>query len=125
VTPDPNAGDSATAGARSRVGDSTDAGERTNAALRALAEPNRRAILSLVTNQEMAAGEIAAHFAVTRPAISQHLGVLRDAGLITERRVGTRRRYRLRPEGIDELRAFLETLWSDALGRFKARAEDR
>jgi DNA-binding transcriptional ArsR family regulator len=107
------------------MGDSTDAAARTDAALRALAEPNRRAILALVTNQEMAAGEIAAHFAVTRPAISQHLGVLREAGLVTERRLGTRRFYRVRPEGVEELRAFLETLWSDALGRFKARAEDR
>lgn len=91
--------------------------------LRAIAEPNRRAILELVTTGEMAAGEIAAHFSVTRPAISQHLTVLKDAGLLSERREGTRRMYRARPEGLAELRAFLATMWPDALERFKAAAE--
>lgn len=91
--------------------------------LRAIAEPNRRAILQLVARDEMAAGDIAARFAVTRPAISQHLAVLREAGLITERRVGTRRMYRARPEGLDELRAFLATMWPETLDRFKAHAE--
>jgi DNA-binding transcriptional ArsR family regulator len=96
---------------------------QTDEVLRAITEPNRRAILRLVADEEMAAGEIAAHFAVTRPAISQHLTVLREAGLVSERRVGTRRLYRARPEGLAELTAFLATLWPDALGRFKARAE--
>lgn len=96
----------------------------TDDVLRALAEPNRRAILQLVASGEMAAGEIASHFAVTRPAISQHLAVLRDAGLVTERRAGTRRLYASRPEGLAELRSFLLTMWPDALQRFKARAED-
>jgi DNA-binding transcriptional ArsR family regulator len=61
---------------------------------------------------------------VTRPAISQHLGVLRDAGLITERRTGTRRLYRARPEGAAELRAWLESFWDEGLGRLKTAAED-
>jgi DNA-binding transcriptional ArsR family regulator len=91
--------------------------------LAAIAEPNRRAILRLVADQELAAGEIAAHFTVTRPAISQHLTVLKDVGLLVERREGTRRLYRLRPEGLAELRAFLAELWPDALQRFKAAVE--
>lgn len=95
----------------------------TDDVLRAIAEPNRRAILQLVATDELAAGEIAAHFAVTRPAISQHLAVLKDVGLLSERRMGTRRLYRARPEGLAELRAFLETMWPDTLERFKARAE--
>jgi DNA-binding transcriptional ArsR family regulator len=84
-------------------------------ALRAIAEPRRRAILRLVSRQELAAGEIAAHFEVTRPAVSQHLTVLRDAGLVAERRVGTRRLYRARPEGLAELQDFLADMWSQSL----------
>jgi DNA-binding transcriptional ArsR family regulator len=91
--------------------------------LAAVSEPSRREILRLVAEREMAAGEIAARFPVTRPAISQHLTVLREAGLLDERREGTRRLYRLRPEGLAELRAFLMELWPDALERFKAAAE--
>jgi DNA-binding transcriptional ArsR family regulator len=79
-------------------------------ALRAIAEPRRRAILRLVASREMAAGDIARHFDVTRPAISQHLTVLREVGLLSERREGTRRLYRARPQALDELRAFLEDL---------------
>ncbi|HYM83927.1 MAG TPA: metalloregulator ArsR/SmtB family transcription factor [Candidatus Dormibacteraeota bacterium] len=91
--------------------------------LGAIAERSRRAILRLVAEREMSAGEIAGHFPITRPAVSQHLTVLREAGLIAERRAGTRRFYRLRPEGLAELRAFLGELWPDALDRFKAAAE--
>jgi DNA-binding transcriptional ArsR family regulator len=94
-----------------------------DAVLAAIAEPNRRAILQLVSRREMAAGEIAAQFAVTRPAVSQHLTVLKELGLLVERRDGTRRLYRLRPEGLAGLRAFLTELWPDALERFKAAAE--
>ncbi len=94
-----------------------------DATLGAIAEPNRRAILQLVADREMAAGEIAGHFSVTRPAISQHLAVLKEAGLLEERRQGARRLYRLRPEGLAELRGFLAELWPDALQRFKAAAE--
>jgi DNA-binding transcriptional ArsR family regulator len=94
-----------------------------DAAVRAISEPRRREILRLVADTELAAGEIAAHFEVTRPAISQHLKVLRDAGLITERRAGTRRLYRARPEGLAELRAFLREFWVDQLDRLKQAAE--
>ena len=83
--------------------------------IRALAEPKRRAILELIAKDELSAGEIAAHFDVTRPAVSQHLTILKSAGLIAERRAGTRRLYRVEPAGLAELRRFLENLWSSAL----------
>ena len=92
-----------------------DAAHPSDEALRALAEPRRRAILRLVAHDELAAGEIAAAFDVTRPAISQHLTVLKAAGLITERREGTRRLYRARPEGLAELRELLDDLWGSSL----------
>lgn len=89
--------------------------EQQDEALRALAEPRRRAILRLVARDELAAGEIAAAFEVTRTAVSQHLTVLKNAGLISERRSGTRRLYRARPEGLDGLRRFLDDLWASSL----------
>jgi DNA-binding transcriptional ArsR family regulator len=94
-----------------------------DSAVRAIAEPRRREILSLVREDELSAGEIASRFDVTRPAISQHLTVLRDAGLLSERRLGTRRLYRARPEGMSELREFLDDFWSDRLERLKLAAE--
>ncbi|WP_439029577.1 ArsR/SmtB family transcription factor [Gordonia terrae] len=84
-------------------------------ALRAMAEPRRRAILELVSGHELAAGEIAAHFEVSRTAISQHISVLKDAGLLVERREGTRRIYRTRPEGINQLRDMLDGMWASSL----------
>jgi DNA-binding transcriptional ArsR family regulator len=84
-------------------------------ALRALAEPRRRAILRLVAHSELAAGEIAGFFDVTRTAVSQHLTVLKNAGLLTERRVATRRLYRARPEGLAGLRQFLDQMWASSL----------
>ena len=93
------------------------------AALRAIAEPRRRRILQLVSSEELSAGEIASRFEVTRPAISQHLTVLKGAGLLSERRDGTRRLYRTRPEGLAELRDFLDGFWADGLDRLKAVAE--
>jgi DNA-binding transcriptional ArsR family regulator len=84
-------------------------------ALRALAEPRRRAILRLVAHSELAAGEIAGCFEVTRTAVSQHLTVLRNAGLLTERKVATRRLYRARPEGLAGLREFLDQMWASSL----------
>jgi DNA-binding transcriptional ArsR family regulator len=84
-------------------------------ALHALAEPRRRAILRLVAHGELAAGEIAAAFDVSRTAISQHLTVLKGAGLVTERRDGTRRLYRGRPEGLAGLREFLDEMWAGSL----------
>ena len=92
-------------------------------ALRAIAEPRRRDILRLVQDAELPAGEIASHFDVTRPAISQHLRVLLDAGLVRMRRDGTRLFYRTRPEGIEEVREFLEQFWEDSLQRLKRVAE--
>jgi DNA-binding transcriptional ArsR family regulator len=89
----------------------------------AISEPRRREILRLIRDRELAAGEIAARFDVTRPAISQHLTVLRNAGLVNERREGTRRLYRARPEGLAELRSFLEGFWDDHLERLKLEAE--
>jgi DNA-binding transcriptional ArsR family regulator len=93
------------------------------AALRALAEPRRRAILRLVRDGEQTASEIASHFEVTRPAVSQHLRVLREADLVSERRDGTRRYYRARWETIRDLQRFLEHFWDEGLERLKAAAE--
>jgi DNA-binding transcriptional ArsR family regulator len=92
-------------------------------ALKAIVEPRRRAILQLVRDDELASGEIAKHFDVTGPAISQHLGVLKEAGLVTERRDGTRRLYRARPEGLSDLRAFLDDFWDNSLDRLRDAAE--
>jgi DNA-binding transcriptional ArsR family regulator len=92
-------------------------------AIRAIAEPNRRRILQLVSSRELSAGEIAARFEISRPAVSQHLTVLRGAGLVSERREGTRRLYSLRPEGFADLRSFLEAFWDQGLERLKEAAE--
>jgi DNA-binding transcriptional ArsR family regulator len=92
-------------------------------ALRALAEPRRQEILLLLGRRELPAGEIASHFNVSRPAISQHLQILKAAGLVTERRVGTRHLYQVRPEGLGELTRFLEQFWDEALARLADAAE--
>jgi len=84
-------------------------------ALHALAEPRRRAIMRLVAQSELAAGEIAGFFDVTRSAVSQHLTVLKNAGLLTERKVATRRLYRACPEGLAGLRQFLDQMWGSSL----------
>jgi len=93
------------------------------AALKAIATPRRRRILGLVRERELSAGEIAAQFEITRPAISQHLNVLKEAELVTERRVGTKRLYRARPEGLADLKAFLEEFWDERLETLKREAE--
>ncbi|HEV7639378.1 MAG TPA: metalloregulator ArsR/SmtB family transcription factor, partial [Gaiellaceae bacterium] len=85
--------------------------------------PGRRRILTLVRDEEHSAGEIAAEFTVSWPAVSQHLRVLKEAGLVTERREGTRRLYRARPEGLDDVRAFLDEFWDDKLERLKREVE--
>jgi DNA-binding transcriptional ArsR family regulator len=92
-------------------------------ALRALSDPGRRRILTLVRDEEHSAGEIAAQFTVSWPAVSQHLRVLKEAGLVTERREGTKRLYRARPEGLDDVRAFLDEFWDDKLERLKREVE--
>ncbi len=95
-------------------------------ALRAVADPTRRAILRLVRDREVPAGEIAEHFpAISRPAVSQHLRVLSDAGLVDVRPEGNRRLYRWRPEGLRDAAAFLDEMWSDRLARLKIAAERR
>jgi DNA-binding transcriptional ArsR family regulator len=95
-----------------------------DAALKALAEPRRRAILRLVWSQELPATDIADEFAdVSRPAISQHLAVLKEANLVTERRDGTRRLYRANPVTMAELRAFLDDHWTSKLERLRDVAE--
>ncbi len=93
------------------------------AALKAISEPRRRRILTLVRDEELSAGEIASHFEVTRPAVSQHLNVLKEAGLVNERRNGTKRLYSARHEGLDELKQFLEEFWGDRLDALKREAE--
>ena len=93
------------------------------AALKAIAEPRRQAILRLVSDDELTAGEIADAFEVSRPAISQHRAVLKEAGLVSERRDGTRRFYKARPETIEELKRFLDSFWAQGLKRLKQAAE--
>ena len=94
-----------------------------DAVARAVAEPRRRAILEVLNDQELTAGEIASNFDVTRPAISQHLRVLKEADLVTVRREGTRRYYRARPEALNELRRWLDEFWTGGLGRLKQEVE--
>jgi DNA-binding transcriptional ArsR family regulator len=93
-------------------------------AFKALAEPRRREILRRVWTEELPATEIAAGFGdVTRSAISQHLGVLREAELVIERRDGTRRLYRANHLQMDRLRRFLDEYWTESLGRLQDLAE--
>lgn len=91
--------------------------------MRAIAEPRRREILRLVWNQERSVGEIAGHFDITRPAISQHLRVLEAAGLVTLRRDGRRSIYRARRSALQELRAYLTAFWDDELAALRTAAE--
>lgn len=91
--------------------------------LRAVAEPHRREILQLVWDRERAAGEIASRFDVSFPAISQHLKILREAGLVSVRKEGRSRFYRARPEEMGPLREVLEVMWAERLGRLRALAE--
>jgi DNA-binding transcriptional ArsR family regulator len=89
----------------------------------ALGDPTRRAIFEQLRRGPRAVGEIASELPVSRPAVSQHLRVLKDAGLVTERREGTRRLYRLDPDGLGELRDYFDGFWTEALAGFKAAAE--
>jgi DNA-binding transcriptional ArsR family regulator len=90
----------------------------------AIAQPKRREILRLLAAGELSAGEVAARFDVTQPAISQHLKVLRETGLVTERREGTRRLYSVRSEGLADLHEFLAEVLPAGLKRLKQAAED-
>jgi DNA-binding transcriptional ArsR family regulator len=89
----------------------------------AVAQPNRREILRLLSGRELSAGEIASHFAVTQPAISQHLKVLRGVGLLSERREGPKRMLSVRVEGLAELHEFLAAVLPGKLDRLKKVAE--
>ena len=92
-------------------------------ALAALADPTRRTVLESLRDGPRAVGQIAQGLPVSRPAVSQHLKVLKEAGLVTDRAEGTRRVYYLDPNGLATLRAWLDRFWDDALGAFKAEAE--
>jgi DNA-binding transcriptional ArsR family regulator len=90
----------------------------------ALGDPTRRTIFERLRSGPLAVGEIADELPVSRPAVSQHLRVLKEAGLVRERREGTRRLYRLDPDGLGELRDYFDDFWSEALAAFKATAEE-
>jgi DNA-binding transcriptional ArsR family regulator len=94
-----------------------------DAAFKAISEPRRREILRLLGAGELSAGEIASRFDVTQPAISQHLSVLAQAGLVVARKDGTKRMYRAVPQRIEEIRAYLAGFWAIGLDRLKAEAE--
>ena len=89
----------------------------------ALADGTRRAIFELVADRPRPVGELAAELPVTRPAVTQHLKVLKDAGLVVDRRDGSRRLYQLNPDGVGALRAYLDRFWNRALAAFKEAAE--
>lgn len=95
----------------------------TELVLEALGDRSRRQILGLLAERPRPVGELAAELPVGRPAVSLHLKVLRDAGLVADTAVGTRRIYRLDPDGLELLRTFLDRLWAGALDRFAAAAE--
>jgi DNA-binding transcriptional ArsR family regulator len=89
----------------------------------ALADPTRRAIFERLAGRARAVGELARELPVSRPAVSQHLKVLKDAGLVIDRHAGSRRIYQLDPEGVGALRAYLDRFWNQALTAFKAAVE--
>ncbi|HEY4024071.1 MAG TPA: metalloregulator ArsR/SmtB family transcription factor [Pseudonocardiaceae bacterium] len=93
------------------------------AALGALGDPTRRAIFELLTTRPAAVGELAAQLPVSRPAVSQHLKVLKEAGLVRDSAVGTRRLYQVDPDGVAAMRAYLDQLWGTALDAFKQAVE--
>ena len=93
-------------------------------ALQVVAEPRRREILHLVWDRELAAGDIASRFDVSFPAVSQHLGVLRDAGFVSVRRAGRTRLYRANRRALGPMRPMLEKMWNDSLDRLVRLVED-
>ena len=92
-------------------------------ALSALGDPTRRAIFERLGDGPQAVGELARELPVSRPAVSQHLRVLKDAGLVSDRRAGNRRIYQLDPEGVGAMRAYLDSFWKRSLMAFKAVVE--
>jgi DNA-binding transcriptional ArsR family regulator len=99
--------------------------EATARVLDALGDPTRRAVLEVLRGGAMPVGEISRHLPVSRPAVSQHLRVLKEAGLVRDRQDGTRRLYAVDAKGLEELRAYLERYWDVALGAFEAAALER
>jgi DNA-binding transcriptional ArsR family regulator len=91
--------------------------------INALGDPTRRAIFELLAEGPRPVGEIARQLPVTRPAVSQHLKVLKEAGLVVNRQQGTRRLYQLNPEGVAAMRAYLDRFWNHALSAFKQAVE--
>ncbi|TXL61573.1 winged helix-turn-helix transcriptional regulator [Aeromicrobium terrae] len=89
-----------------------------------MGDPTRRAIVERLATQALAVGELADHLPVSRPAVSQHLKVLKDAGLVSDRADGTRRVYRLNPAGVSALRDQLDTFWQRALSGYQDVVED-
>ncbi len=94
-------------------------------ALQALSDPTRRAIVELLRDRPQPVGQLARAFPISRPAVSQHLRILSDAGLVSAEPKGTRRLYRLAPKGFGDLRTYLDTLWDDALTAYAAEARSR
>ena len=90
----------------------------------ALGDPNRREILRLLGAEDLAVGEIAEAMPISRPAVSRHLRLLKDAGLVAERAVGTRRIYQLQAEGLEAVQAYLQGVWGEAANRFRLVAEN-
>ncbi len=91
----------------------------------ALGDPTRQAIVERLSDGARPVGELAAELPVSRPAVSQHLKVLKDVGLVVDRRVGTRRLYQLDPQGLAILRSYLDQFWNRALTSFQAAAEEQ
>jgi DNA-binding transcriptional ArsR family regulator len=97
---------------------------RTGDPFDALGDPNRRALVELLRSGDRSVRELADQLPISRPAVSRHLRVLKEAGLVTDRAEGTRRLYRLHDEGIDAVRAYLMEVWGDAAVRFRLAAEN-
>lgn len=94
------------------------------AGLGVLGDPTRRTIFELLAEQPRSVGELASQLPVSRPAVSQHLRTLKDAGMVTDRAHGTRRVYQLDPAGVARLRGYLDRIWTDALANFKLAVEE-
>lgn len=91
----------------------------------ALGDPHRRAIVELLGDGDRSVGDLAGELPISRPAVSRHLRLLKEAGLVSDRAEGTRRLYSLHDEGIDAVRAYLEQVWGEAAARFRLAADNR